>query len=126
MLGLLILLLLTTVVALGATMGLQHLRGIKRKPMMIGLHLLLAIGTMEPLLILLGGTPNGETLPNAALGEWAAGLVAMALFLGLVAAILARRAVAGAQWILAVHAAAGVSGLLAFALAVTGLTATAG
>jgi hypothetical protein len=126
MLGLLILLLLTMVVALGATMGLQYLRGIKRKPMMIGIHLLLAIGTMEPLLVLLGGTPNGENLANVHLGEWAAGFVALALFLGLIAAVLARRAVAGAQWILALHAAAGVSGLVAFALAVTGLTGASG
>ena len=120
MLAFLILLLLSAVVAIGATMGLQYLRGTKRKPIMIGLHLLLAIGTLEPMLILLNGTPNGETLAAQNLGEWAAGLVALALFLGLIAAVLARRGVPRAGWILALHAAAGFSGFLAFSAAVAG------
>ena len=121
MLVLLILLLLSAVVAIGAIMGTQYLQGIKPKPVMIGLHLLLGIGTLEPMLILLGGTPNGETLAAQNLGEWAAGLVALALFLGLIAAVLARRAVPHAGWILAIHVGAGFSGFLAFVAAVTGV-----
>ncbi|MDN3566313.1 hypothetical protein ACFQY5_25110 [Paeniroseomonas aquatica] len=105
--------LLAATVALGVILGILYL-GRVRKPLLIILHLLLGAAGIESLFVLLHWTPAGLVLPAGAAGPWAGGLLAAAMFLGLVARLWGRRAPAKAELLLATHAVAGVAGLLVF------------
>ncbi len=97
--------------ALGLVLGVLHLRGI-RKPMLIGLHLLLGFGALELLVVMLKGTPNGDGLPAGDFGNVSAGFLALAGFIGLLTPILGRRSHLTANAMLLAHAGAGLAGVL--------------
>ena len=73
--------------ALGLVLAVFHLRGI-RKPMLIGLHLLLGLGALEIMVVLLKGTPSSDGLPAGDFGNVSAGFLALAAFIGLLTPIL--------------------------------------
>ena len=56
------------VMAVGFVLVAYYLRGI-RKPMVIGLHVLLGFGALELMVMLLKGTPDGDTLPTGDFGN---------------------------------------------------------
>jgi hypothetical protein len=97
--------------ALGVMLAICHLRSI-RKPMLIGLHLLLGFGALELMVVLLKGTPNGDVLPAGDFGNVSAGFMALAGFLGLLTPILGRRSRLTANAMLLAHGGAGVAGVL--------------
>ena len=97
--------------ALGLVLVVFRLRGI-RKPLLIGLHLLLGLGALETLVVLLKGTPGSEVLPAGDFGNVAAGFLALAAFVGLLTPILGRRSRFTANAMLLVHGSAGVAGVI--------------
>jgi len=99
------------VMAVGFVLVAYYLRGI-RKPMVIGLHVLLGFGALELMVMLLKGTPDGDTLPAGDFGNLAAGLLALAGFLGLLSPILGRRSHTIALSMLWAHGSAGLAGVL--------------
>jgi len=99
------------VLAVGLFLVSLHLRGL-RKPVVIGLHVLLGFGALELLVVLLKGTPNGEALPAGDFGNVAAGFLALAGFLGLLTPILGRRSRFTASTMLMAHGGAGLAGVL--------------
>lgn len=106
--------LLGAAVALGTFLGLLYIRRIRRKPVLIGTHLLLGAGGLEQLVIMFRGTPSGEAVPVGSLGNWAAALLLVTMLSGLAAALLpapTRRVVNVA---LATHAGIGIAGFVLF------------
>ncbi|NDA46223.1 MAG: hypothetical protein EBY21_02890 [Alphaproteobacteria bacterium] len=99
------------VMIVGFVLVAYYLRGI-RKPMIIGLHVLLGFGALEVIVVLLKGTPSGESLPAGDFGNLAAGLLALAGFLGLLSPILGRRSRQTAVLMLLAHGSAGFAGVL--------------
>jgi len=99
------------VLAVGLFLVSLHMRGI-RKPVVIGLHVLLGFGALELLVVLLKGTPNGEALPAGDFGNVAAGFLALAAFFGLLTPILGRRSHLTARAMLLAHGSAGLAGVL--------------
>ncbi len=97
--------------ALGVVLVGLHLRGI-RKPVLIGLHLLLGLGALEILVVLLKGTPSADGLPAGDFGNVAAGLLALAAFIGLLTPIFGKRSRLIANAMLVAHGSAGVAGVL--------------
>lgn len=97
--------------AMGLVLLVLHMRGI-RKPMLIGLHLLLGFGALELMVVLLKGTPSGDGLPAGDFGNASAGFMALAAFLGLLTPILGRRSRLTANAMLLAHGSAGVAGVL--------------
>jgi hypothetical protein len=97
-------------VVLGVLLGLDYLRRIPSKPTMIGLHLLLGAGALEVTAMLLHGTPDGAVTPREAILQAAAGLLAFALFSGLVAPMIGRRSRATMNVALIVHVTAAAAG----------------
>ena len=108
-------LLLVAAVALGVLLGLQYLRRVRSKPTLIGLHLLLGAGSLEAVAMLLHGAPDGAVTPAIAILQAAAGLLAFALFSGLLAPMIGRRSRATMNIALLVHVATASTG---FALCV--------
>jgi hypothetical protein len=98
---------------LGVVLGLRHLRGARRPPVMIGAHLLLGAGGLELFAMLLRGTPSGTILSAGTFGWVAAALLAVSMFAG-VSAALFRRSPRVAQIVLVTHAALGGVGVLLF------------
>ena len=97
--------------ALGLVLVILHLRGI-RKPLLIGLHLLLGLGALELLVVLLKGTPSSDGWPAGDFGNVAAGFLALAAFIGLLTPILGRRSRLTANAMLVAHVGAGVAGVV--------------
>ncbi len=97
--------------ALGLVLVVLHLRGI-RKPLLIGLHLLLGLGALEVLVVLLKGAPGSDGLPAGDFGNVAAGFLALAAFIGLLTPILGRRSRLTGNAMLLAHVSAGVAGVL--------------
>jgi hypothetical protein len=83
-------LLLCGAVVLGILLGIDYLNRRRSKPTMIGLHLLLGAGSLEAIAVMLKGSPDGALTPAIALLKVAAGLLAFALFSGLVAPMIGR------------------------------------
>ena len=104
-----VVMLLTATALVGICLGVFYLRGV-RKPVLIGVHFLLAAGGLETLAMLLHGTPDGTMAASGSLGTVAAGLVAAAMFCGLTAALL-RRSPLPANVVLVTHASLGFAGL---------------
>ena len=103
-----VILVLATTIALGLSNLFAWMRG-ARKPLMIGAHLLFAIGGLESF-VAGGGAAGGVG------GQWgpiAAGLLAAALFCGLLGAIIRKNARGVADVLLATHAILGVLGFVA-------------
>ena len=97
--------------ALGLVLVVLRIREI-RKPLLIGLHLLLGLGALEVLVVLLKGTSGSDGLPAGDFGNVAAGCLALAAFVGLLTPILGRRSRLTANAMLVAHGSAGVAGVL--------------
>ena len=97
--------------ALGLALAVLHLRGI-RKPVLIGLHLLLGLGALEVMVVLLKGTSDSDGLPAGDFGNVSAGFMALAAFVGLLTPILGRRSRLTANAMLLAHGGAGLAGVL--------------
>jgi hypothetical protein len=106
--------------AMGLLLLVLHLRGI-RKPVLIGLHLLLGFGALELMVFLLKGTSDSDGLPAGDFGNVSAGFLALAGFLGLLTPILGRRSRLTANSMLLAHGCAGVAGVLLCMAWVSGL-----
>ena len=96
--------------AIGAFMGYRYLRGERNSQTLAGVHLLLGAGGLELLVMLLRGTPSGETVAHQAMGSTVALVIAGALLTGLFVPIIAqsRPGIVGGS--LAVHASVATIG----------------
>lgn len=109
--------LLSGAVVLGLVLGVDYLRRVRSRPVLIGLHLLLGAGGVELIAIVLRGTPDGKVMPAGWPGKFAALLLLMALFTGLLAPMVGRRSRNTMNLALATHvslAAVGFTLLLAW------------
>jgi hypothetical protein len=97
--------------ALGATNLAFRLRG-KRKENWLTLHLLFGIGALAMVVFLLKDFNGGEGVSAGAYGNIAAGLLALAVFIGLVSPIVAKDSRALSNILLVAHIASGLSGVL--------------
>jgi hypothetical protein len=96
-------------VALGAAnLGLR-LRG-ERRPVLIGIHLLLGIGGLEVLVYFLKDINGGEGIAAGPYGNIAAGLLALAVFIGLISPLVAKEYPARSKAMLVAHVACGAVG----------------
>jgi hypothetical protein len=102
---------LTVAVGLGIYVGILYLRRV-RKPVLIGLHLLLGVAGIEAMVMMLRGAPDGAVAPAGSFGIAAAVLLATAMVSGLAAPLLAKHSRQGGNAVLATHAAVGVLGFL--------------
>ena len=105
-------LLLTAAVSLGLTLGWFYLHNV-RKPMLIGLHLLLGAGALESLAVLLHSSHAADA-PGVSPGIVAASLVAWSLFSGLIRPLFAEARPKQGNALLVTHAAAGLTGFFVF------------
>ena len=103
------LLLITITVALGVVNLVLRLRK-QRKAFLIGAHLLFGIGALEILVFFLKDVNSGEGVPAGAFGNAAAGLLAGALFIGLISPILGKHNPKLSSLLLAAHVACGAGG----------------
>ncbi len=110
-----IIVLMIAAAALGAANLRQHFRGV-RKPLLIGAHLLLALGALEVLVFYLKDANSGEGLPAGTFGNVAAALMAAAAFAGLLTPVLGRKSPQYANMTLTAHVGCGAFGLLAATL----------
>lgn len=105
-------LLLGAAVCLGIYLGVEYLRGIRSRPVMIGLHLLLGAGGLEVIAMLLKGTPDGTLVAAGTTGHAAALLLLLAMFTGLTAPMVGRGSRRVMNVALAMHASAAAAGFL--------------
>ena len=103
-------LLLSGTVVLGLLLGVEYLRRVRSKPTVIGFHFLLGAGALEVIAMLLRGTPDGAARPLDGLLQWAAGLLALALFSGLMVPLIGRRSRATMNVALAIHVTLAIAG----------------
>ncbi len=96
---------------LGLTLAFPLIRG-KRKSVLIGVHLLLGLGTLEMVVIMLKGWPIGDAIPAGVFGDWAAGFLALAAFFGLLRPVFGRRSKVKSNAMLLIHGSAGLAGVL--------------
>ena len=106
----LIVLLLSAMLA-GLVLGVLHLKQI-RKPVLIGLHMLLGFGALAVLVFVLKGVPAGDGLATSDLGSFSAGFLALAGFVGLLAPIVSRGSRLMSNAMLFAHVGAGVVGVM--------------
>ncbi len=83
--------LLSASVTLGLFLGLQFLRPLRSKQVLIAVHLMLGGAGLEGMVMLLRGTPDGTFLPAGVLANAAALLLAMAMITGLATPMIAKR-----------------------------------
>jgi hypothetical protein len=107
------LLFVTAATALGIYLGVLFLRRVRR-PVLIGVHLILGAAAVEMTAMLLRGTPGGEAVPAGAFGVAAACLLAVAMISGFAAPLFYRQSPRTANVVLATHAGVGVAGFLVF------------
>lgn len=105
-------LLLTGAVALGVLLGIEYLRRVRSRPVVIGLHLLLGAGSLEVMAMLLHGTPDGAATPARKVLQATAALLAFALCSGLVAPMVGRRSRSTMNAALGVHATSAAAGFV--------------
>ena len=105
-----------TTVLIGLYMGFRFLQGVRNKPWLGGLHLLLGAAGLEVMAMLLRGAPNGDAVPAEANAHWAGGLIVAALLSGLFVAIIAKPMPNRIGMTLAVHASFGLLGFAALLL----------
>jgi hypothetical protein len=108
--------LLGAAACLGVILGLNYLRGVRSRPGMIGIHFLLGAGGLEILVMLLNRTPDGETMPAGPVATTAAGLVALALFVGVLTPMIGRRSRRTMNVALATHAGIASTALVVLAV----------
>jgi hypothetical protein len=100
MLAIPVLVLVSATVTLGVILGLEYLRGVRSRPTMIGMHFLLGAASLEVLVMLLAGAPDGTVL-----------LVA-ALFIGVITPMIGRQSRPTMNIALAAHAIVAASGFV--------------
>jgi hypothetical protein len=83
--------LLSASVALGLFLGLQYLRRVRSKQVLIAVHLMLGGAGLEGMAVLLRGTPDGTVLAAGVMGNTAAVLLATAMITGLATPMIAKR-----------------------------------
>lgn len=106
-------------VILGVYLGVLFLKGIRRTPVLIGLHLLLGAAALEMCVMLLHGPPSGVTVPEGPYGRIALVLFAGAMFSGLLTPMLFKHSRQGGNAMLATHAGVGLAGFGLFLAWVT-------
>ncbi len=99
-----IIVIISTTVAIGGYMGFQYLMGVRNRPMLIAIHLLLGAGGLEVMAMLLRGAPDGSHIMRHDLGEIAAIFMVGALMTGLIVPLLAQPAPRRIGPLLLVHA----------------------
>jgi hypothetical protein len=104
--------LLSAAVALGILLAIEYLRRVRSKPVIIGLHLLLGAGAVEVMAMLLRGPPTGGAAPALPMLQVATGLLAFALFSGLIVPIIGRRSRATMNVGLVIHVTAAAAGFV--------------
>jgi len=83
-----------------------------RKPVLVGLHILLGLGTLEMVVIMLKGWPIGEAIPAGEFGNISAGLLTLAAFFGLLTPVFGNRSRLKTNAMLLAHGSAGLAGVL--------------
>lgn len=110
------LILLAAAAALGLLLATQFLRRVRSSPYVIASHLILGAAALESMVTLISGAPDGSPAPSGGNGRIAAGLLAGAIFVGLMIPLLGKRSRATATAMVAVHVSlAGGGALLATA-----------
>ena len=104
-----VLALLTIAVVLGVVNLVLRFRK-QRKAMLIGAHLLFGIGALEILVFFLKDANSGEGVPAGAFGNAAAGLLAAALFIGLVSPVIGKHNPKLSSLLLVAHVVCGACG----------------
>jgi hypothetical protein len=102
-------------VALGVANLALRLRGM-RKENWLRLHLLLGIGALAMLVFFLKDFNGGDGASAGRYGNVAAGLLALAVFIGLISPIVAKDSRALANVLLVAHVASGLGGAVTAAL----------
>ena len=111
---------LLTATALGVANLMLRFRG-RRKPVLIGVHLLTGIGALEVLVYYLKDVNSGNGLPPGAYGNVAAAFLGAATFIGLVSPVIGRKSPQLSNWLLAGHMSCGIIGVTTAIVWVTGL-----
>jgi hypothetical protein len=106
------LILLSAAACLGIIMGIQYLRRVRSRPVMVGIHLLLGAGGLEVLAMMLRGAPDGGAAPARAVGAAAAGVLALALMAGIAVPLIGPRSRRAMNVALATHAGIAGAGLV--------------
>jgi tryptophan-rich sensory protein len=101
-------LLLTAAVALGLTLGVLYLRGV-RKPGLVAVHVLLGLAALETMMLVVRSTRASTTAAMVA-----AGFLAWSAFSGLIRPMIADRNKRHGEGLLITHAAAGLTGFVVF------------
>lgn len=114
------LVLLIVAVVLGAANLVLRVRGI-RKSVLIGVHLLVGIGALEVLVFYLKDANGGEGTPAGSWGNVAAGLLAAAVFIGLISPILGKNSKPLSNSLLVAHVGCGLAGAITAVAWVNGL-----
>lgn len=104
-----IVLTLIAAVALGGINLRLRFRGI-RMPALIGVHLLLGLGSLIVTVYFLKDANGGEGLPAGPYGNVAAAFLGLAAFSGLISPILGRRSKLTSDVLMAAHAGCGLAG----------------
>ena len=104
-------LLVTAAAALGAYLLLLWFRGV-RKPVLIGVHVLLGLGAAESLMVFLRMSDIPDESPARRIVLIAAGCLAGALFAGFLAAVIGKGARLAGNALLAVHVISGLAGFV--------------
>jgi len=109
-----VLLLFAVTVCLGIWLGVEYLRRVRSRPVMIGLHLLLGAAGLEVMGMLLSGAPDGSALPSTSLMRVAALLLLVAMMSGLLAPMIGRRSRRTMNFALAAHVGVAATGFVLF------------
>ncbi len=100
-------------VTFGILLGFNYLRGI-RKPAWPFYHLLLGAATLEGLVMLMHGVPNGARAEAGTLGGIILALLAASMFSGLTWPMAGRFSARAPNAVLAAHAGIGLLGFALF------------
>ena len=100
-------------VLLGAVIGVLFLMR-ARRPVLIGVHVLLGVLGLEQMAMLVQGTPSGLVLASSEVSTWALGTLAAAMFTGLVAPLFGREMPRAANATLMSHVFIGALGFVLF------------
>jgi hypothetical protein len=104
-------LILAAAALLGVYLGVLYLRGAKRPNVLSAIHLLLGVGGLEFLSIVYRLRPGGAVMRSEAFLPTAGLLFALAVLSGFTKPMIGRRWPKSLNWILSLHAAAGLAGL---------------
>jgi hypothetical protein len=108
-----VILCMTAAVLLGAVIGILWLMR-ARRPVLIGIHVLLGVLGLEQMALLIHGTPSGIALQSSEVSTWALAALAAAMFTGLVAPLFGREMRRAANAMLMGHVVIGALGFILF------------